>query len=105
MRLLFSNPDFMRVGHYQGILEDRGIRCLIKNANASGVMGEVPYLEVWPELWVLEDEEFETAREILANYEKALKGTPIPAWRCPQCGSEVDAGFGECWNCGKLKED
>lgn len=103
MKMLLSHLDYTRVGHFQAILEDAGIRCFIKNANASAVMGEVPYLEVWPELWVVNDEEFEPAKAVLSEYETALQ-SPIPAWRCPACDSPVDRGFGECWNCGAARE-
>lgn len=26
-------------------------------------------------------------------------------WICPKCNEEVEANFGQCWNCGELKSD
>jgi len=99
---LLSHLDFTRVGHYQSILAEAGLECFVKNSNASSVMGEVPYTEVWPELWLINESEEARAREVLAEYERSLD-QPIEAWTCPQCQTAVEAGFGECWNCGTAK--
>ena len=92
--------DYTRVGYFQSILEEEGIRTTIKNYGTSAVMGEIPFTEVYPELWVLDDGEFERAMGLVRA---ELDAPPPPAtaeWTCPKCGSTVDAGFTECWKCG-----
>jgi len=105
MRKIYENLDFTHVGYYQSILEEAGIPTHIKNLGASSVMGEVPFTEVYPELWVVRDEDYERALDLLKPYDTAK---PDPAreaapWVCPACGSKVDGVFTECWNCGTDK--
>jgi len=55
--------------------------------------------------------DIERARETLrpvAEQQPPPEGTspalPIGRWSCAQCGSEVDAGFDVCWNCGTSRD-
>ena len=50
---VFEDFDLARVGHFQSALAAAGIRTLLKNQFMSSVMGEIPFVEVMPELWVL----------------------------------------------------
>ena len=52
MQLLFSSPDLVRVAQLKDVLEAEGIPCVIKNENLSGIAGEVPFAETFPELWI-----------------------------------------------------
>lgn len=91
--------DFSRVGHFKSVLDDEGIRTFIKNANASSLMGEVPYTEVWPEIWVLNDHDAERAGVLINELERSRVEHVAP-WLCPECETYVEDGFSECWNCG-----
>lgn len=62
-------------------------------------MGEIPFTEVWPELWVVQDGDLDEATRILAEVKDSLR-EKSPSWVCTNCGETVDEGFGECWNCG-----
>jgi len=66
-------------------------------------MGEIPLNEVWPELWVVNDDDFDMAVRILKEVNSALE-VKIESWICHKCKEQVDEGFGECWNCGTLKQ-
>jgi hypothetical protein len=100
---VFEHFDFSRVGQMQSLLESHGIRTFIRNQYGSSVMGEVPFVEVVPQLFVLEDGDLERALELL------LIDTPREAqaedWGCPACGSEVEGFFSHCWKCGTGRED
>ena len=65
MRKIFEHIEFARVGHYQSILEDAGIATSIKNLGASSGSGEIPFTEVFPELWVNNDDQYDRAMELL----------------------------------------
>jgi hypothetical protein len=41
----------------------------------------------------------EEARRILADEFRSTDS--IPAWKCPKCSADVDAGFEVCWRCGE----
>ena len=104
MRKVYEHLEYPRVGHCQAILEEAGIPTLVKNLGASVGVGEIPFTEVFPELWVVEDTDYDRAIALLKEYT-----TPAPTslgdWTCPTCGESVEKEFGECWNCGTLRPE
>lgn len=98
MILVFEDFDFSRVGQMQSLLESHGIRTFIRNQYGSSVMGEVPFVEVVPQLFVLERKDVQRALELLRP---ALAGAEAESgWTCPDCGAAVDGNFSHCWQCG-----
>lgn len=98
MRKVFEHPTFHEVGHYESILKSHGIETFLKNQNASLLMGEVPAVAVYPELWVLNDEDYDRAIGLLHDYRR---NRPIweGDWVCAGCGEGVPGTFSACWNC------
>ena len=98
MRKIYEYIDHSRVGHYQSILESAGIRTHIKNVGATMGMGEIPFIQLFPELWVVDDSDYDRSLEILRPYHdhEFQAGSD---WQCPRCGEAVEGAFGECWNC------
>jgi hypothetical protein len=95
---VFENFDFSRVGQMQSLLESHGIKTFIKNQYASSVMGEVPFVEVVPQLFVLAKEDIERARELLQL--DLPDQDPAEDWVCPECGIDIEGSFTRCWKCG-----
>jgi hypothetical protein len=95
---VFEDFDLSRVGQFKSVLDAAGIRTLLKNQYVSSVLGEIPFVEALPELWVLEDKDFERAQELIQGL---LTGHPEdqPDWNCGSCGAEVGAAFTNCWKC------
>lgn len=103
MRKIYENADFTPVGYFQSILEEAGIPTFLKNMGASMGMGEIPFFEVYPELWVVNDEDYDRAIDVLGPYyaqQRAGPEAPVPNWFCPSCDVEVEGSFEECWKCG-----
>ncbi len=100
---VFENFDFSRVGQMQSLLESHGIKTFIKNQYGSSVMGEVPFVEVVPQLFILEERNLVRAKELL------LLDLPVEApeedWVCPECGVDIEGTFHKCWKCGLAKND
>jgi len=97
---VYESFNISQVGQAESLLNSEGIETFIRNEFASSVMGEVPFVEVCPQLFILNAAEEERARELLASFENQ----PTQAdWQCGQCGSEVDGPFGQCWSCGQLR--
>jgi hypothetical protein len=97
---VYESFNISQVGQAQSLLNAEGIETFIRNEFASSVMGEVPFVEVCPQLYILDAAEEDRARELLRPFEFP----PTAAdWHCPACHSELDGPFGQCWNCGKLK--
>ena len=89
-------PD---VGHWKNVLELRGIACELRHAHLASIVGELPWLEAWPELWVLDDRDAELAMRIIrGGHDHALAGAR--PWSCRTCGEHLEAQFTSCWSCG-----
>lgn len=63
----------MNIEYYQSILEEYGIKSQARNIAISSLGGPLPISEIWPELWVLE-EDFEKAVEIIRQIRKDPAG-------------------------------
>ncbi|RMF93667.1 MAG: DUF2007 domain-containing protein [Candidatus Schekmanbacteria bacterium] len=97
MKKVYSSPNFSLAALFKGILEENGIACIMKNEHIANLGGEVPTNECWPEVWVLNDEDFDKAVEIIS---KQKQDRFLPSWNCPKCGENIEGQFTECWNCG-----
>jgi len=95
MRLLHSAPNVAHVNHLKSVLESMGIRCRVRGEYLSAAVGELPPIECWAELWIVDDERHDDALDVLRHASASRRGE----WTCPECGESVDAGFEECWNC------
>ncbi|BCR06022.1 hypothetical protein DESUT3_30910 [Desulfuromonas versatilis] len=95
----FSFNEGPLAGLLKGLLEGGGVRCVIRNERLFTAIGEIPFTECYPELWVLDDEDFELARRILAPWDEPPPVDP-PPWVCAGCGETVDGHLQRCWNCG-----
>lgn len=100
---VFEDFDFSRVGQMQSLLESHGIRTFLKNEFGSSVVGELPFVEVIPQLFVLEEKDQAKAYELISA--EALAVQPGDDWICSECSAEVDGHFAQCWKCGKALKD
>ncbi len=98
MKKVTSADTVVMINHYKNILEAEGIRCQIRNEHLNQIYGEMPFTEVWPELWVVNDLDHDRAKQLLD--EATTVGSPQTPWRCSQCGEDNEGQFGACWNCG-----
>ena len=65
MKRVYTVKDPLMIGHLKNVLATFGIKCVTKNFDLSSGAGELPPIECWPELWVVEDEKLAKARMIL----------------------------------------
>ena len=100
MKKVFVSQNLIEVEMRKERLEQAGIRCMIKNQRSSGLAGEIPFTEVFPELWVIQDEDYDRARQLL---EEGLISLPSnqDTWVCAGCGERHESQFATCWNCGQ----
>ena len=97
---VYESFNISQVGQASSLLNSEGIETFIRNEFASSVMGEVPFVEVCPQLFILNAAEEQRARELLKPFEYQ---PAAPDWHCKQCGMDVDGPFGVCWSCGSLR--
>ena len=98
MKRVFSTELLAEVSHLRNVLEQNGIACVIRNEQLSGALGEVPFLECMPELWVVDDRRLAEAERILA--EQRAPAPPANDWFCRHCDEPNEGHFAACWNCG-----
>jgi hypothetical protein len=96
LKRIYSSHNLAAVHHARNLLENEGIRAVVKNEFLSSAMGDLPPAECQAEVWILFEKDLETAETIL----RALSsGTSLPAWTCA-CGEASDGQFTQCWRCG-----
>ena len=98
MRRVYVAESAIEIAHLRNLLETEGIGCEVRNDRLGGVIGEIPFVECWPELWVRETGQVLRARALIdAALHPADAGEP---WNCPRCGERLEAQFSVCWRCG-----
>ncbi len=97
MKKLFVSQSLVEVEALKELLDGAGIPCMLKNRQGSSLAGEVPFVEVFPELWV-NDEDYNEAQEIAATRSGA--STATASWTCAGCGEHLSGEFTTCWKCG-----
>ncbi|NJC87183.1 MAG: DUF2007 domain-containing protein [Desulfuromonas sp.] len=85
-------------------LAAEGIVCLVRNDELSTALGEIPFVECYPELWVVDDEVYPRARLLLDQWLEDAVQAPLE-WTCPNCSERVEGQFQSCWKCGGEKSD
>lgn len=67
MRKVYYDQDATMVQYYAEVLEGEGIRVMVKNIATQLAAGEVPFQLVFPEVWVMDDEDYERAVGIVRD--------------------------------------
>tara|TARA_B100000315_G_scaffold258949_1_gene312902 strand:+ start:786 stop:1094 length:309 start_codon:yes stop_codon:yes gene_type:complete len=100
LKKIFVSQSLIEVETLKEILEQAGILNTIKNQNTSMLAGEVPFAEVFPELWIIDDADYDYAKKLLDDW-----GNPTPSekseWTCAGCKETHSSAFTSCWNCGQ----
>jgi len=95
MKKLVTTTDRIELGFIQGVLESEGIPCLVKNEFLGGASGELPVNEIWPEIWVANDD-WQRGQQVLAAMQP---NGEAKSWHCDQCGELMAPQFAVCWRC------
>ena len=82
-----------------GLLRHAGIAVRVFNENAQGGLGDLPFSETYPEIWIENAADLTRAKRIIANFE----GAPVETGtlHCRSCNEENPANFELCWKCGE----
>jgi len=78
-------------------LEQNNIKAIILNQFTQGALGELPFTQAYPEIWVEENNK-ERAIALIESFEKLpLNDNTI---FCSQCNEVNPENFETCWSCG-----
>jgi hypothetical protein len=106
MKYLFTATtmiDGANIEMLKGLLEEVEIRCMIRNEYLSSAMGEIPFLQTSPELWILNDADYLRARAMLETWQTTRIETS-DGWACDDCGETIEGQFTSCWQCGNERK-
>lgn len=96
MLRVFQAADLPEAHLLVGLLGRAGIEARVFNEHAAGGLGDIPFGEVYPEVWIVNDRDLDRANDVLDAFECAeLPG----AMSCPACGEENPDNFDLCWKC------
>jgi hypothetical protein len=102
MKRVHIAPTLLDAQLAADVLSSLGIITHILNANAAGALGEVPFMQAQPEVWVDDDSQASRAREALAG----LRNAPLRDEKvCLLCGEMNPGNFLSCWQCGNALPD
>lgn len=99
MICVYRSLGLQDVMHYRNLLTERGIACHVRNYHSASVLGELPFLEVAPELCVLDPRDVELAQRVIATG-GVPTSTVLRDWTCAGCGERLERQFTHCWRCG-----
>ena len=99
MKRVYSAKDPLMIGHLKNVLAAFGIKCVAKKLDLISAAGELPPIECWPEIWVIDDHKAGRAKAILKKTLAPLTSVKKP-WACVSCGETIEGQFSECWSCG-----
>jgi rubrerythrin len=96
-------PNMMIAQLWADWLTRHGVAATVQSPYANAAMGELPIDECAPTVWIDDVGQLAHAHHVLQALQPASNATGMP-WMCHQCGEEVDAAFGQCWNCGCMNQ-
>ena len=97
MRKVHTAESLIETAHLRSVLEQSGIACYVRNERLGGAVGEIPFVECWPELWVLRNGDALRARGLIDTL--TVDHGSHPDWTCGECGERVEGLFDACWRC------
>jgi hypothetical protein len=100
----FNVGQNAQVGLLKDLLEKSFVPCVTRNEYLSVASGGIPFTECYPELWILNDEDYPRAKEVLDRWLAPQLETP-GLWLCAHCEEEIEDQFASCWKCGAQRED
>jgi hypothetical protein len=98
MKRVYSASDLVDARLLADALAGERIRTHLFNASAIGAMGDLPFGETWPEVWIDDERDLPRARDVVAAHaaRRVLPGSV----RCAACGEDSPSNFDCCWQCG-----
>ncbi|MGC9493422.1 DUF2007 domain-containing protein [Vibrio genomosp. F10] len=96
MKLIYTCENQFLITNAKNIIDALGIETFIKNEFSTGAVGEISAFDCWPELWVVDDTDFETAALAI---ESMIKPKNTSTWVCLHCKEVNEPAFELCWKC------
>lgn len=96
MQKIYTHQALWMVINVKNLLETARITAELRNEYAAGGVGELSFIDAWPELWV-SYEDVAVAKKIIADFAVSAEEKD---WQCI-CGEINGPAFAACWACGR----
>ena len=100
MKLVYTHENRLMVLNVRNILSEHGIEVVVNKEYASSAAGGLPPIDTWPEVWIVNDDDFGSSMNIIESLDVELK---TEMWQCRECLEMNDETFDYCWNCKRDK--
>lgn len=100
MKKVTSADSLLTINHYKNLLVSEGIPAFLRNEHLGSIIGEMPFQEAWPQLWVENDLDYDRAVQLI-DAANVINESPQTPWRCKSCKTENEGQFAACWQCGE----
>ena len=98
MKKVTAVDSIITINHYKNILTSEGIPSFIRNEHLGSIVGDLPFQDVWPQLWVENDLDYDRARQLI-DTNQMMDESPKSTWLCKSCNADNEGQFAACWNC------
>ena len=97
MKHIYTNESIILLHSAKNFLALNGVESFVKNEHNIANGARLGIDNIFLELWLVNDQDFDKATEIL---EKQLNNPePQPSWFCAKCDEQNDGSFDFCWKC------
>lgn len=95
---VYTAPDLFWLQHARNQLDFAGVATFVRNEYAAGALGELAFVDCWPELWVTDTCSAVKAKQVLMDLfdDSAADG---PERLCRYCDVSCPSNFQRCWQC------
>ena len=93
---IYAHPNLYQVVNVQNSLRMHQIETSLRNEFAAGGSGELSPIDVWPELWLVDERDRIEAQRVVDE----ATASALEDWICSACGESNGGAFEVCWSCG-----
>jgi len=98
MLKVFSAGNILDAYLVQSLLTEAGIETQILNEFAQGGTGEIPFTQAYPEIWLINERDADSAKIIIDQFEQ--RPHEVGTSKCKNCEEPNPDTFEVCWRCG-----
>jgi hypothetical protein len=98
---VYQCANSIELATFKDVMARNDINIFVKNEFIAGAIGELPFTEAWPEIWVLDHQDEDKAKQLCQQTEQEIQA-PQQDWLCNNCGETNNSSFEYCWQCEQL---
>ena len=99
MKLIYKHENIAVLHSAKNVLAQNDIECFVKDEHGSSMSARFGIENIFHELWLQHDQDYEKASAIVDN--EIENPEPTEPWLCANCNEENDGSFEVCWKCQK----